>query len=117
MRDPSRREFLKSSITAACAAGVSAGLPASMFAASADSAAPPIKKGVLLDMLPKQLNNADRFKMVRDVGFEVVQAPTTADEHAAEEIKKAAEAASIRIDSVMNMEAASAAFLISSAAC
>jgi len=104
MRDPSRREFLKSSITAACAAGVSAGLPASMFAASADSAAPPIKKGVLLDMLPKQLNNADRFKMVRDVGFEVVQAPTTADEHAAEEIKKAAEAASIRIDSVMNMD-------------
>ena len=104
MRDPSRREFLKSSITAACSAGVSAGLPASMFTSSADSAAPPIKKGVLLDMLPKQLNNADRFKMVRDVGFEVVQAPTTADEHAAEEIKKAADAASIRIDSVMNMD-------------
>src|SRR5437588_10524383 len=103
MLAPSRREFLKSSITAACSAGVSAGLPASMFTASADSAAPPIKKGVLLDMLPKQLNNADRFKMVRDVGFEVVQAPTTPDEHAAEEIKKAADAAPIRIDTVMNM--------------
>ena len=42
--------------------------------------------------------------MARDVGFEVVQAPTTPDEHEAEEIKKAADAAGIRIDSVMNMD-------------
>jgi hexulose-6-phosphate isomerase len=42
--------------------------------------------------------------MARDVGFEVVQAPTTPDEHEAEEIKKAAERAKIRIDSVMNMD-------------
>src|SRR5438477_3131691 len=104
MRDPSRREFLKSSITAACSAGVSAGLPASMFTSSADSAAPPIKTGVLLDMLPKQLDNADRFKMVRDVGFEVVTAPTEPDQSKAEEIKRAADAANIRIDSVMNMD-------------
>src|SRR2546429_7559980 len=51
-----------------------------------------------------KLSIADRFKMARDAGFEVVQAPTEPDEHKAEEIKKAAEAANIRIDSVMNMD-------------
>src|SRR5437016_5664064 len=55
-------------------------------------------------MLPAKLIIADRFKMARDAGFEVVQAPTEPDEHKAEEIKKAAEAANIRIDSVMNMD-------------
>ncbi len=64
----------------------------------------PIKKGVLLSMLPKQLSYADRFKMARDVGFEVLQLPTTPDQHEAEEIKKAAEDAKIRIDSIMNMD-------------
>jgi hexulose-6-phosphate isomerase len=42
--------------------------------------------------------------MARDAGFEVVQAPTTPDERAAEEIKNAADGASLRIDSVMNMD-------------
>jgi hexulose-6-phosphate isomerase len=64
----------------------------------------PIKKGVLLDMLPGRLSYADRFKMARDVGFDVVQAPTTPDQQKAEEIKKAADGAGIRIDSVMNMD-------------
>jgi hexulose-6-phosphate isomerase len=104
MRDPSRREFLKSSLTAACVAGIGASLPESMFAAPAVSDALPIKKGVLLDMLPEKLTYAERFKLARDVGFDVVQAPTEPDEHKAEEIKKAADAASIRIDSVMNMD-------------
>ena len=64
----------------------------------------PIKKGVLLEMLPEKLSYPDRFKMARDLGFEVVQAPTEGDEHKAEEIKKAADGAGIRIDSVMNMD-------------
>jgi len=55
-------------------------------------------------MLPSKFSYADRFKLARDVGFEVVQAPTTPEERIAEEIKKAADAASIRIDSVMNMD-------------
>jgi hexulose-6-phosphate isomerase len=42
--------------------------------------------------------------MARDAGFEVVQAPTTPDQNTAEEIKNAADKASIRIDSVMNMD-------------
>lgn len=102
MSNSSRRQFLKSSLTAACSAGIAASLPKSMF--GADSTPLSIKKGVLLDMLPEKLSYADRFKLARDVGFDVVQAPTTPDEHIAEEIKKAADSASLRIDSVMNMD-------------
>jgi L-ribulose-5-phosphate 3-epimerase len=63
-----------------------------------------VKKGLVMDMLPTKLSYAERFKMARDVGFEVVQAPTTPDMHEAEEMKKAADGAGIRIDSVMNMD-------------
>ena len=112
MRHPSRREFLKSSVSAACSAGLSSGALVEFLAAapattSTDSTPPAeasIKKGVLLDMLPAKLSYAERFKMARDVGFDVVQAPTTPDEHVAEEIKKAADSANMRIDSVMNMD-------------
>src|SRR5438132_1864145 len=58
----------------------------------------------MVRMLPAKLSTADRFKLARDVGFEVAQVPTEPDERKAEEIKKAAEAANIRIDSVMNMD-------------
>jgi L-ribulose-5-phosphate 3-epimerase len=111
MRNSSRRQFVKSSIAATLAAGLNTTLPPSMLAepasldqtaaaVPADSAAMPIKKGVLLEMLPEKLSFADRC----DVGFEVIQAPTTTDERIAEEIKKAADAASMRVDSVMNMD-------------
>jgi len=63
-----------------------------------------IKKGVWYEMLPAKLSSADRFKLARDVGFEVAQVPTEPNESKAQEIKKAAEAANIRIDSVMNMD-------------
>src|ERR1700737_2839926 len=115
MRRASRREFLKSSVTAGCAAGLSGafveyaatarGLVPHAVSETTSSTAPlPVKKGVLLDMLPEDHSYADRFKLARAVGFEVVQAPTTPDQQAAEEIKKAADAANIRIDSVMNMD-------------
>jgi len=113
MHTPSRREFLKSTVTAACSAGLGVGGFTELVAASPASrsalVAPPpapllIKKGVLLEMLPAKLSYADRMKMARDVGFEVIQAPTTPDEHEAEEIKKAADGANMRIDSVMNMD-------------
>jgi L-ribulose-5-phosphate 3-epimerase len=113
MHTPSRREFLKSTVTTACTAGLSTCGLGEVFAASPASGgildtaplAPlPIKKGVLLAMLPARLSYADRLKMARDAGFEVVQVPTTPDEHEAEEIKKAADTANVRIDSVMNMD-------------
>src|SRR6267154_800741 len=113
MWNSSRREFLKSTVTTACSAGISACGFAELIAATPASGMPlatppsaplPIKKGLVMDMLPARLSYADRMKMARDAGFEVVQAPTTPDEPAAEAIKKAADAASMRIDSVMNMD-------------
>jgi len=110
MRDPSRREFLKSSAATVCAAGLSTGaLGRTHSAATSDARLEPpsplaIKKGLVFDMLPEKLSYGDRFKLARDVGFEVVQVPTEPDEGKAEEIKKAADSAGIRIDSVMNMD-------------
>jgi hexulose-6-phosphate isomerase len=105
MSHASRREFLKSSLTAVCSAGLSGGTLAELLTAMpARAANPSLKKGLVLSMVPSKLSQADRFKIVRDAGFEVVQAPTTSDERAAEEIKKAADAVNIRIDSVMNMD-------------
>ena len=110
MHHSSRREFLKSSVTAIGAAGVSsAALGRSLSTGSAD--APPalpsalsLKKGLVFDMVSEKLSYGDRFKLARDVGFEIVQAPTEPDAGKAEEIKKAADSAGIHIDSVMNMD-------------
>lgn len=115
MRRASRREFLKSSVTAGCAAGLSGAfvecaaaarglMPRAVSDITSSTAPLPIKKGVLLDMLPENQSYADRFKLARAVGFEVVQAPTEPDQRKAEEIKKAADGADVRIDSVMNMD-------------
>jgi L-ribulose-5-phosphate 3-epimerase len=115
MSRATRREFLKSTVTAASAASIVGPFTKYLAASPAEGphaakstplspASLPIKKGVLLDMLPEKLTYGDRFKMARDVGFEVVQANTEPDAHKAEEIKKAADAVNIRIDSVMNMD-------------
>lgn len=114
MNHASRREFLRSTLkAAACAASIECGFEG--FVSASDSAAQSaaataaplsqlsIKKGLVYNMLPSKLSHADRFKLARDAGFEVVQAPTTPDERAAEEMKNAAGRASMRIDSVMNM--------------
>ncbi len=103
----SRRDFLKVSVGAAVASPLASLQPAAAGpAGSAPAAAPAgggIKKAVQIYMLPKQLSYADRFKMARDVGFEGVEGQTVTDPKMAEEIKKAAEDAKIRIHSVMNM--------------
>src|SRR6266481_1196864 len=104
MHDESRRRFLKSTAGAACAATLAGTLGKSLVAGAPSPAPPPIKKGILLDMLPANLSCADRLKLAREIGFEVLQAPTEPDEHKAEELRKAADAAQIRIDSVMNMD-------------
>lgn len=93
-----RRDFLKSSVAAACGAGLAAVTPAHPRAGLA------MKKGVVFDMVPDNLSYADRFRLVRDAGFQVVQALTEPDEHKAEAMKQAADAAGIRIDSVMNVD-------------
>ena len=122
MRRTTRREFVKAGVAGACGLGIGGGAlvdgliareneaaTSGIASVGAGAMAPvtgklPIKKGLVIDMLPGGMSMAERFKMARDAGFEVVQANTTPDEHEAEEIKKAAEGAGIRIDSVMNMD-------------
>lgn len=98
MTDQSRRNFLQSSTAAAFAMAFPG--------ASVTRPAPPslaAKKGLVLSMLPSKLSYADRFKLARDTGFEVVQAPTTPDQKQAEELQRAASSSGVRINSVMNM--------------
>ena len=92
MKNESRREFLKTSVGAACAAAIvtSAG---KSIAASPPAEAVAIKKGIWMEMLPGNLSYAERLKMAREVGFEVMQAPTQPDEGKAEELRKEADAA------------------------
>lgn len=112
MRSLSRREFINSSFTTAGLLSLGVSSSAEFREAESDQAnvskppasRPTMKKGLVLDMVAKNLGPAERFRMVRDAGFEVVQAPTTPDEPTAEEIKRAADDAKIRIDSVMNMD-------------
>src|ERR1700730_14117675 len=103
MKNESRREFLKCAVGAACAAAIVTSAGKSM-AATPPAEAVAIKKGVWMEMLPGNLSYADQLKMAREVGFEVMQAPTQPDERKAEELRKAADAAGIHIDSVMNMD-------------
>jgi L-ribulose-5-phosphate 3-epimerase len=104
MRKESRREFLKYSGAAACAAALFSTVHETVLASMRSSESLAIKKGILLDMLPANLSYAERLKLAREIGFEVLQAPTEPDERKAEELRKAADAAQIRIDSVMNMD-------------
>src|SRR5258708_1618175 len=112
MERSSRSDFEKASVTAACSAALGGSAAAELLTAAPTSAAVSvagpaslsIKKGLVFSMLPATLSVAERFKMARDVGFDVVQSSTEPDGQKAEEMKRAAEAASVRIDSVMNMD-------------
>lgn len=89
-----RREFLSSS--------------ALSLAATAASAAPdgrlPIRKAVLLSMLPQNLSIADRFQLAKECGFEEIECGTTPDPSRAEEILAASKRSGVRIHSVMNAD-------------
>ncbi len=89
MSNPSRRDFLKSTVSKAFSAGLGVWVGAELFATSTASSAvlatpppspSPIKKGLVFDMLPAKLSFEERMKLARDVGFEVLQAPTTPDD-------------------------------------
>jgi len=82
---------------------VSAAGASALAASAAGAGRLPVKKGVLLSMLPKNLSYADRFKLAVDVGFEQIELPTITDPAEADELKKASETARLPIHSVMNM--------------
>jgi hexulose-6-phosphate isomerase len=93
--DITRRDFVASSLACAGAAALPFPLPRPALA---------LKKGIVFDMAPATLSVADRCALVRDAGFQVVQALTEPDQRKAEELKAGADAAGIRIDSVMNVD-------------
>ena len=90
-----RRDFLQTTALGAAAAM----LPTTNFTQSNN----PLKKAVLISMLPKTMSYLDRFKLAIDCGFEAMEAQTITDQKEAEQIKEAADKAKLRIHSVMNM--------------
>ena len=90
-----RRDFLQTTALGAAAAM----LPTTNFTQSYN----PLKKAVLISMLPKTMSYLDRFKLAIDCGFEAMEAQTITDQKEAEQIKEAADKAKLRIHSVMNM--------------
>ena len=93
----SRREFLKTSLSATCVTV----LPSSLGATALPSKST-MTPGVVWGMLPEGSSIAERFQLADDAGFRTVEAYTTEDPKTAEEIKRAAESSKIRITSVMN---------------
>jgi L-ribulose-5-phosphate 3-epimerase len=63
----------------------------------------PIRKAILITMLPKDMSLPDGLKLAKDVGFDEVECQTVTDPKQAEAIKVAAANAGVRIHSVMNM--------------
>jgi len=89
-----RRNFLSSTLTAA--AGVSSG-------AAPSSPRLPIRKGILLGMLPRSLSHVDKFKMALDCGFQSMECNTEPDQAVAASIKEASVKTGMPIHSVMNL--------------
>ena len=90
-----RREF----ITSAALTAAASMLPTTNFSQTNN----PLKKAVLISMLPKNMSYLDRFKLAIDCGFEGLEAQTITDQKEAEQIKEAADKAKLHIHSVMNM--------------
>jgi hexulose-6-phosphate isomerase len=84
----SRRSFLS-----ACAGAV---------LAQRVGAAGRLRKGILINMLPRQLSYQERFQMARDAGFQEIECETTPDPREAEQMKTASEQTGLRIHSVLN---------------
>ena len=95
-----RRSFLMSSAAGMLLSARSAG----GIRPKASTVAGPLKKAVLISMLPKEMSYLDRFKLAIDTGFEAMEAQTVTDPKEAEAIREAAEKVGLRIHSVMNMD-------------
>jgi hexulose-6-phosphate isomerase len=83
---------------------LSATAAAAFTSSNASAAKLPIRKAVLVGMLPRDMSYADKFKLAKDCGWEAIEATTITDPKVADEIKRASEAAQMPIHSVMNMD-------------
>jgi hexulose-6-phosphate isomerase len=98
-----RRTFLG---TVAGSGALAAVRPATTSAAgpAGQTAAGGLKKAVYISMLPKELGYLEKFQLAREVGFEGIEIGTITDAAVAEEIRGAAEKATLKIHSVMNAD-------------
>jgi hexulose-6-phosphate isomerase len=91
-----RRTFLMGS-----AAALGAGVLAQARATAAEVAAyVPLKKGVQYGKLPKDLDDAEKFRIAREAGFDGVEAYPMADLAAAAEVGRLARAAGVPVHSI-----------------
>lgn len=63
----------------------------------------PMKKGVLVSMLPKDLSIKDKLQVAKDTGFDAVEGQTIEDKAEVEALRKASEQTGVPVHSVMNM--------------
>ena len=80
------------------------GFGAAYSAAQTAGARLPIRKGIILDMLPKTLTIVDRFALAKDCGFQSIECVTEDNVKIATEIKAASDKTGIPIHSVMNRD-------------
>jgi hexulose-6-phosphate isomerase len=92
-----RRSFLK--YTAAVTAGTSL-LGKSKLAQGRHRGAK-LRKALQLSMLPKELSDADKFKLAKKCGFEGIEATPMEDLNAARQLGKLAREAGVRIHSIV----------------
>lgn len=101
MADFTRRDLLKTTT----AVPLAAWLHAAKHAEAAQGTRPaPLKRAVLVSMLPRELSWQDRFALAKAVGFDGIEMQTVADQAEAEAIAKASEATGLVVHSVMNSD-------------
>ena len=93
-----RRDFLKMSAAAIGAVAVAGGAKKAM---AADAAPAKMKKALQLGMLPKELSDADKFKMAKACGFEGIEGAPIADLDKAKALGDLARAAGTPIHSIV----------------
>jgi hexulose-6-phosphate isomerase len=93
-----RRDFLRATAATTFVAGVAG---SALTASAAEPAPGSLKKALQLGMLPKELSDADKFKLAKDCGYDGIEASPMEDPDAAKKVGETARAAGIRIHSVL----------------
>ena len=95
MKSTSRRDFLKYSAATTAALGIA------RHATGAETEKPILRKALQLGMLPKELPDADKFKLARACGFEGIEGNPIADLDAAKKLGDLAREACTPIHSIV----------------
>jgi len=96
----SRRSFLQ--LSAAAGLGtVAVGLGVSPRAGAAETKYPPLLKGLQFSHLPQSLSTAEKFTLLKDMGFDGVEIAPMDDLDAARRLGEAARAAAVSVHSVI----------------